>query len=82
MNKKQLLISAISGVVALASVTSIDAMAEENERCHGIVKAGQNDCGTSAHDCAGYAEIDKDPEEWIYLPKGICSKIVNGRVDS
>ncbi len=45
------------------------------EKCAGIVKTGMNDCGTSKHNCAGYAKIDKDPEEWIYVPEGTCKKI-------
>jgi uncharacterized membrane protein len=45
------------------------------ERCHGVAKAGQNDCGTSRHDCAGLARIDRDPEEWKYVPKGTCRRL-------
>lgn len=45
------------------------------EKCAGIVNAGMNDCGTSKHSCSGQAKINKDPEEWIYVPKGTCKKI-------
>jgi uncharacterized membrane protein len=45
------------------------------EKCAGIVKAGMNDCGTGKHSCAGMAKVNKDPEEWIYVPEGTCAKI-------
>lgn len=45
------------------------------EKCSGIVRTGQNDCGTSKHACAGQSAMDGDTEEWIYVPKGTCEKI-------
>ena len=30
------------------------------EKCYGIAKAGQNDCGTATHGCAGEAKINSD----------------------
>ncbi len=50
------------------------------EKCMGIVKAGQNDCGTSKHACAGMSKSDADTGEWVYLPKGTCEKIPGGKV--
>jgi uncharacterized membrane protein len=50
------------------------------EKCMGIVKTGQNDCGTSKHACAGQAKTDSDAEEWVYLPKGTCEKVPGGTV--
>lgn len=50
------------------------------EKCLGIVKAGKNDCGTSGHACAGQSTRDGAPDEWIYVPKGTCEKIVGGKV--
>ena len=50
------------------------------EKCTGIVKTGQNDCGTSKHACAGMSKSDGDAEEWVYLPKGTCEKIPGGKV--
>ncbi len=55
---------------------------EGKEKCAGIVKAGMNDCGTSKHGCGGLAKTDGDPEEWIYVPKGTCDKIVGGKKKS
>jgi len=50
------------------------------EKCLGISKAGQNDCGTSQHACAAQAKTDGDAEEWIYLPTGTCDKIPGAKV--
>jgi uncharacterized membrane protein len=82
-NTKILSKSAIASMVAVGVMTtSSDAFAGKPgfEKCQGIVKAGMNDCGTSKHGCAGQAAKDSDPEEWVYVPKGTCKKIVNGKV--
>ncbi|MFI4937942.1 MAG: DUF2282 domain-containing protein [Candidatus Berkiellales bacterium] len=50
----------------------------ERERCYGIARAGKNDCGSSMHSCAGQAQKDNQPNEWIMVPKGVCHKIVGG----
>ncbi len=82
-NTKILSKSAIASMVAMGVMaTSTDALAGKPgfEKCQGIAKAGMNDCGTSKHSCAGQAAKDGDPEEWVYVPKGTCAKIVNGKV--
>jgi uncharacterized membrane protein len=50
------------------------------ERCYGVARAGQNDCGTARHACAGRAARDNAPDEWISLPAGTCARIAGGRV--
>jgi uncharacterized membrane protein len=68
-------------LLGLASgATSAFAAKGDNEKCAGIVKAGANDCGTSKSSCAGTAKADRDPEAWILVPKGTCSKIAGGHV--
>jgi uncharacterized membrane protein len=64
------------------TVLSTSAFADKDgfEKCAGIVKAGMNDCGAKDHACGGQATTDGDPEEWIYVPIGICEKIVGGKV--
>lgn len=73
--------SAIAGLLALG-LTSGTALAAKGdmEKCAGIAKAGQNDCGTSKHSCAGQAAKDGDKEEWLYVATGTCAKIVGGSV--
>jgi len=50
------------------------------EKCSGIVRTGQNDCGTSKHTCAGQSAMDGEAEEWIYVPKGTCKKIAGAAI--
>jgi uncharacterized membrane protein len=74
---------AIAGLLALGlAAASTGAMAQkaQTEKCAGIVKAGQNDCGTSKSACAGTSTMDRDPEAWIYVAKGSCARIVGGMV--
>ena len=74
--------SAIATLLAAgltAGGTSSLAAKNDMEKCAGIAKAGKNDCGTSKHSCAGQAKADGG-EEWVYVPKGTCEKIVGGTV--
>jgi len=82
-DKKILINTAIASVIALGlgAVSQPASAAKEGfEKCQGVVKAGMNDCGTSAHACAGQATVDRDAEEWIYVPAGTCEKIAGGTV--
>ena len=82
-NAKNLSKTAIVGMITLGVMAaSNQALAGKPgfEKCQGIAKAGMNDCGTSKHSCAGQAAKDGDAEEWVYVPEGTCSKIVNGKV--
>lgn len=73
--------SAVAGLLALG-LTSGSALAakEGMEKCGGIVKAGQNDCGTANHSCAAQATKDGAKDEWVYIPAGTCEKIVGGSI--
>jgi len=46
--------------------------ASGNEKCAGRIHSctGLNDFPTSLHACAGMADEDAVPEEFIFLPKG------------
>ena len=84
-DSKTLVTTALAGVLALGLGMAADqaqAGKAGMEKCAGIVKAGMNDCGTSKHACAGQAKKDGDKEEWLYVPKGSCDKIVGGKVVS
>jgi uncharacterized membrane protein len=79
----QLISGAIASLFVLgvgSATTNAFAKKDDNEKCAGIVKAGKNDCGTSKSSCAGTASADRDPETWIYVPKGTCERIVGGHV--
>jgi uncharacterized membrane protein len=74
---------AITGVLALsgaAFLSTASAADEDKEQCAGIVKAGKNDCATSANACHGHVDSDSNPMAWIYVPKGTCERIVGARV--
>ena len=76
MNKRRAwLHSALAGVLALGLAPSALAQDKGKEKCYGIAKAGQNDCGTASHTCAGKAKTDNAPDEWKYVPKGTCEKM-------
>jgi len=75
--------NALASVLALGLVSvagSALAAKGDTEKCAGIVKAGQNDCGTSKSACAGTIKADRDPEAWVAVPKGTCAKIAGGMV--
>ena len=75
--------SAIASLLALgigSAATGAFAASGDNEKCAGIVKAGKNDCGTSKSACAGSVRVDRDPEAWVYVPKGTCERIAGGMV--
>jgi uncharacterized membrane protein len=77
MNKRQALIAAALASVCAAQASAAgqtDAQAGNQEKCYGVAKAGQNDCGTATHGCAGQAAVDNDPLEWRSVPKGSCEK--------
>lgn len=78
--RNALLRSALAGVLVLglAPAASLQAQAQgkgDKEKCYGIAKAGQNDCGTAKHTCAGKATKDNAPDEWKYVAKGTCEKL-------
>lgn len=80
-NSKQLKTAIVSAVVAAGlTVGAHQAMAAKPgfEKCYGVVRAGKNDCGTKTHACAAQAKKDGMKDEWMYMPKGFCERIVNG----
>jgi uncharacterized membrane protein len=69
--------AALSSLIAvgLTGAVATSAVAADKEKCFGVAKKGQNDCGTAAHDCAGKAAADNVPEEWKYVAKGTCEQV-------
>lgn len=83
--KSKFLKSATLALSSLAIASSTQAMAKtpKMEKCYGVVKAEKNDCGSAkkgGHSCAGGATVDGDKNEWILLPSGLCTRLVNGLV--
>ncbi|HYC38305.1 MAG TPA: DUF2282 domain-containing protein [Usitatibacter sp.] len=76
MDSSRIVGCAIAGLVALGLAQAAGAQdKDEREKCYGVAKAGQNDCGTATHTCAGLAKKDNAPEEWKLVPKGTCEKM-------
>lgn len=73
---KLLLSAAISGIMVASAAAP--ALAEEGakEKCYGIAKAGKNGCASAdgSHSCAGQAKVDNDPNEWVIVDAGECTK--------
>ena len=88
MNKhllaKTVFVSLVAGGSMLAN-TAAQAVPDQPafwEKCAGIAKIGSNDCGAlnGKHSCSSQATMDNDPNEWVYVPQGTCTKIVGGMV--
>jgi uncharacterized membrane protein len=72
---------------AVAAAASLPMLADagpapvppyKTEKCFGIAVAGQNDCQTATHSCAGEAKTAAAGDSWIYVPAGTCMKINGG----
>jgi uncharacterized membrane protein len=52
------------------------------EKCYGVVKIGMNDCATATASCAGSSDKDNQKDAFLFMPKGLCEKIVGGSLKS
>ena len=81
MNHQATIQAALAGILALGIAGASMAQPakpkdDQQEKCYGVAKGGQNDCGTAKHACAGQgAKADNDPSEWKYVAKGSCEKM-------
>jgi uncharacterized membrane protein len=81
MNQSNILIqSAVASLLALGiTAVSQSALAADDakDKCYGVAKAGQNDCGGkySKHSCAGQGKIDNDQNDFKLVPQGTCEKM-------
>ncbi len=83
-SQKLLLATAISGAIALGSLTlsTVANAEEEKEKCYGVAKAGHNDCQTANSSCAGTSTMDDQSDAFVLLPKGLCGKLSGGNLES
>ena len=82
MKKDQIIKSAITAFLAMATTTSVfsaDAPTT-TEKCYGIARAGMNDCSTATSSCASSSTKDGQADAFILLPKGLCERIVGGNL--
>ncbi len=73
---------AVAAALTFTVSTANSATTEQMEKCYGIVKTAKNDCQTATQSCAGSATKDKQPDAFIFLPKGDCDKIAGGSLTS
>jgi len=68
----------VAGAVATAlAATVTPAAAQENEKCYGIAKAGQNGCAAGpGTTCAGTSSVDYQGNAWSLVPAGTCETTV------
>lgn len=79
----KIILSALSTSLLAATVATASTPAtteQPMEKCYGIVKAGMNDCQTAKQSCASSATQDRQPDAFLFLPKGLCQKIVGGEL--
>jgi uncharacterized membrane protein len=77
MKQGLILSSALASVLALGLAGLAAAQEKGKEKCYGVAKAGQNDCGnlSGSHSCAGQSKVDKAVDEWKYVAKGTCKDL-------
>lgn len=68
----------VTATAAPATKSTTPSPDQQSEKCYGIVKAGMNDCETTTQSCAGSAVKDNQPDAFLFMPKGLCDKIVGG----
>lgn len=84
MKRKKMITDSATLILALLAgnhaviASPTPAATIEMEKCYAIVKAGMNDCATATHSCASSATKDNQPDAFLLLPKGTCTKIVGG----
>jgi uncharacterized membrane protein len=84
MNTKKWTLAAAIGALMVggaANANHHEAATGDKVKCFGVAKAGQNDCATSSHSCAGAAKTDNDPAEWKSMPKEECEK-AGGKIEA
>jgi uncharacterized membrane protein len=77
MDRKALAAAALAGLFALGAGTATAQDKKGMEKCWGVAKAGQNDCGSNAtsHSCAGQSKKDYDPNDFKAVKSGTCVKM-------
>ena len=79
--KQAHLIAATAATLMTLALASAPAAAAEKEKCFGVAKAGQNDCASGVHSCAGQSKVDMDKTEWKYVAAGSCKTMTGLSAD-
>ena len=66
-------VSAFAAALSIAASAAPAAAEDEQEKCYGVAKAGENDCAAGpGTTCAGTSKIDYQGNSWKLVPKGSC----------
>ncbi|MGH8148032.1 MAG: BufA1 family periplasmic bufferin-type metallophore [Rhodanobacteraceae bacterium] len=49
-------------------------------KCYGVNAAYKNDCKSPGHSCAGQDSKARDPQAFVAMPAGLCTKIAGGNL--
>ncbi|KTD63979.1 BufA1 family periplasmic bufferin-type metallophore [Legionella spiritensis] len=81
-NKEKVIGAAMTAFLAItvanSAVAAEDSSGSSTEKCYGVVKAGSNDCATATSSCAGSATKDGQRNAFVFVPAGLCEKLVGG----
>lgn len=80
ITKRSVILGSAMAVAISAAALTTPATAQDSkvEKCYGIAAAGKNDCQTATSSCAGTSKVDRQPDAFIMVPAGTCSKIAGG----
>ena len=85
IDREKLIMSAVAAFLTLTATqssfaTTGDTQANSNEKCYGVARAKMNDCATSKASCAGSAVKDAQGDAFLFVPSGLCEKLVGGHL--
>lgn len=67
--------SVVMSSAAVAGGTGKSGM----EKCYGVNAAYKNDCKSPGHSCAGQDSKARDPNAFVAVPAGLCTKLAGGQ---
>ncbi|MGH8162804.1 MAG: BufA1 family periplasmic bufferin-type metallophore [Rhodanobacteraceae bacterium] len=68
-----------AAATAVAGQMGHDKMAQGGTaKCYGVNAANKNDCQTPGHSCTGLDSKARDPNAYVEMPSGLCTKIAGG----
>jgi len=79
-NKDKVIQVAIATFMTLAATAAMSTETPAQEKCYGVVKAGMNDCSTATAKCSGSSTKDAQADAFVFMPKGLCEKLVGGKL--
>lgn len=79
--------AALAGVMALggqAGVSPAQAQSDDQVKCYGIAKAGENDCANAAgtHSCAGQSSEDYSGLDWKAAESEEACEEMGGKLEA